>query len=322
MTISGFSFVRNGTLLYLPFIESMKSILPICDEFVMAVGEGDLDDETREALGRLNEPKLRIVGTTWDLKSFPQNTVFAHETDKALVECTGDWLFYIQGDEAVHEKYLPVIKSACEYYLEDPTVEGFLFRYRHFWGDYDHVHNDHGWYNREIRIIRNLPQIRSWRDAQGFRYYEQQPNSYEEYRTKEGNRKLRVIELDAEVYHYGFVRPPDFMQRKAKRNDQTYAGKSERDVPEVPLFDYGDLSQLPLFHGTHPAAMQDWIAKFNWAEDLSKPRPKKLNRPKHKHERAKNKVLTWIETKLLGGRQILTRKNYERIGMHSSKLND
>lgn len=319
MTISGFSFVRNGTQLYLPFIESMMSILPICDEFVMAVGIGDEGDETLEKLNGLQEPKLRIVETKWDLKAFPQNTVFAHETDKALAECKGDWLFYIQGDEAIHEKYLPVIRSACESYIDDPRVEGFLFRYRHFWGDYHHVHNDHGWYNREIRIIRNLPQIRSWRDAQGFRYYDQQPTSYETYRTKEGSRKLRVIELDAEVYHYGFVRPPDFMQRKAKRNDQTYAGKSELDVPEIPLFDYGDLSKLPLFQGTHPRAMQAWIEKFNWAEDLSNPRFKDLKRPKHKHERVKNKILTWIETKLLGGKQIFTRKNYERIGTHSFK---
>jgi hypothetical protein len=39
MKISGFSFVRNGIKLYYPVIESIQSILPICDEFIIAVGK-------------------------------------------------------------------------------------------------------------------------------------------------------------------------------------------------------------------------------------------------------------------------------------------
>jgi len=321
MTISGFSFVRNGSLLYLPYIQSMQSILPICDEFVMAVGRGDEDDETLEQLEALREPKLQLVHTEWDSLRFPKNTVFAVETDKAKVHCKGDWLFYIQGDEAVHERYLETIKQACEAYVDDPQVEGFLFKYKHFWGDYHHVHRDHGWYNREIRIIRNSPQIRSWRDAQGFRFYDEFESSFEGYSTKDGNRKLRVIELDAYVYHYGFVRPPDYMQRKSKRNRDTYLGTTESVTAEPAPFDYGNLSELPLFKESHPAVMDEWIAKFNWADQLqyeSATYPE-IKRRKHKHERLKNKVLTWIETRLLGGHQILTRKNFVRIGTHLNK---
>jgi len=48
MRIAAFSFVRNGFDYGVPFIESIQSVLPICDEFVIAVG--DSTDGTREAI--------------------------------------------------------------------------------------------------------------------------------------------------------------------------------------------------------------------------------------------------------------------------------
>lgn len=48
MKLSGFSFVRNGIKLYYPVVETIKSILPLVDEFVIAVGKGDEDDTSRK----------------------------------------------------------------------------------------------------------------------------------------------------------------------------------------------------------------------------------------------------------------------------------
>ncbi len=47
MKISGFSFARNADVLGYPVAESIRSILPACDEFVIAVGKGDPGDRTR-----------------------------------------------------------------------------------------------------------------------------------------------------------------------------------------------------------------------------------------------------------------------------------
>ena len=103
MKISGFTFVKNADKLYIPVKQSILSILPLCDEFVIALGDNDPDDRTEEFIKEINSPKIKIVHTKWDTKTFYKNTEFARQTDIAKSECTGDWLFYIQSDEAVHE---------------------------------------------------------------------------------------------------------------------------------------------------------------------------------------------------------------------------
>src|SRR5436190_21159058 len=154
MTISGFTFIRNGSKLFYPFAESIRSILPLVDEFVIALGEGDADDRTLQIIESIASPKIRILHTQWDLATYPNGTEYAHQTDLAKAECKGDWLFYLQSDEVIHENDLPAIQLACEKHLNDKRVEGFLFHYYHFWGDYDHYLPYHGWYEREIRIVR------------------------------------------------------------------------------------------------------------------------------------------------------------------------
>jgi len=95
MKISGFSFARNTVKLYYPIAESIRSILPVCDEFVIAVGRGDEDDTTRAAVESIGDPKIRIIDTVWS--DTLENKVLAEQTNIALDACTGDWCFYIHG---------------------------------------------------------------------------------------------------------------------------------------------------------------------------------------------------------------------------------
>ncbi|NLK62099.1 MAG: glycosyltransferase, partial [Fusobacteria bacterium] len=169
MKISGFSMIKNSSKLYYPIQESIRSILPIVDEFVVAVGDCDKDDNTRELIEGINSDKIKIIDTVWDLEKYPYGMENAHQTDIAKAACTGDWLFYLQADEVVHEKYLEKIVESCKKYLNDKEVEGFLFKYIHFWGDYNRYHKSHSWYPKEIRIIRNDKEIHSWESAQSFR---------------------------------------------------------------------------------------------------------------------------------------------------------
>jgi len=50
MKISGFSMGKDITKLYYPFKESIMSILPICDEFIFALGKGDEYNQTRKEI--------------------------------------------------------------------------------------------------------------------------------------------------------------------------------------------------------------------------------------------------------------------------------
>ena len=304
MKISAFSMCRNAHKLYYPIEESVRSVLDLVDEFVIAVGGGDQDDRTLEILRGIGSDKIKIIETQWDIDSFPNGTVHAQQTDLAKAHCTGDWLLYLQADEVIHEDDLPRIELFCEVYQDDDRVEGMLFQYWHFWGDYDHIVQGHGWYPKEIRLIRNRPEIHSWESAQSFRVIPDFDGS--SYRSKAGTRKLKVVETPIRVYHFGWVRPPAMMTEKMNRLDRIHSHQEERYSGD---FHYGSREACIEFPGSHPKVMHDRIEELNWD-----PWTKGVEgRPKHKHERWKNRLLTWIERRFLEGEPLFSFKNYELL---------
>jgi glycosyltransferase involved in cell wall biosynthesis len=310
MKISGFSFVKNGIKLYYPIVESIKSILPIVDEFIIAVGKSD--DETRDRIASIEDSKVKIIDTVWEERYFKKGIINSIQTDIAMKQCSGDWLFYLQADEVVHEKYLSVIEKRCKELLDNKNVEGLLFGYKHFWGDYNHYHKGHGWYPNEIRIVRNLPEIHSWQSAQSFRKFDY----YDNPRQESGHHKLSVAKVDAEIYHYGWVRPPHLMQNKKRALDSVHWGlKRAKDHydkgPEE--FDYGPLDLLGKFNGTHPAVMEEMISRFNWEDKLQLSRKPNKYREPHKHETFKYRLISMIEKIFYGGRTIGGFKNYRLV---------
>ena len=259
MKVSGFTFIRNAVKYDYPIAEAIKSILPICDEVIVAVGKSD--DATLSLLQNI-DPKIKIIETIWDESLKEGGEVLAVETNKAFnaVDLNSDWCFYIQGDEAIHEKYLDVVYAAMQQYKDDKNVDGLLFKYLHFYGSYDYVGNSNQWYRNEIRVIKNDKSIYSYRDAQGFR--------------KVNNEKLNVKPIDAYIYHYGWVREPHAMQAKFNsfgslwRGDEWSAGAEKKYSGP---FDYSQIDSIEKFTGTHPQVLSDRIKKMNWKfeRDLS-----------------------------------------------------
>lgn len=247
MRVCGFSFIRNGMKFDYPFREALLSIVPICDEIFVAVGNSE--DDTLNTVRSLH-PKIKVIETVWDDSIKTGGKVLAVETDKAFqaIPAMYDWAFYIQGDEVLHEKYIPVVKRALEENLNEKNVDGLLFNYLHFFGSYDYVGAKLSWYRREVRVVRNNKKIYSYRDAQGFR--------------KDNNIKLDTKLIDAWIYHYGWVRTPQAMLSKIKSSKQLYCGDdATRDVE----FEYSE-SHEPVvrFDGTHPLLMNDRIQQKNW----------------------------------------------------------
>jgi glycosyltransferase involved in cell wall biosynthesis len=311
MTISGYTFVRNATKLAFPFKESLLSILDLVDEFVIAYSPGDEDDNTLGLIESIGSNKIKVVHADWNPERFKKNTLYSHLSDIAKHNCQGDWLFYLQADEVIHEKYLEIIKNACQHYLENDKVEGLLLNYRHFWGDYDHCFTHHGWYPKEIRIIRNNPAIHSWRDAQSFRLFDDFAGNTENYQKKEGTHKLKVVAIPAYVFHYGWVRNPIKMRIKQNRMVETW--DPNRLVIVEKSIDYGPLSRIPLFTGSHPLVMQEKISSMNWQDSLQYTGKIMPGRPKNKHEKFRYRIKSWIEINLLGGWEIGGFKNYKIV---------
>jgi hypothetical protein len=289
MKVTGFTFIRNAIKFDYPVVESITSILPLCDEFIVAVGNSD--DGTRQLIEHINSPKIRIIDTQWDDTLREGGQVLAVETNKALdaISDDTDWAFYIQGDEVVHEQYLPEIRESMEQWKDNPEVEGLVFNYLHFYGSYDFVGDSRRWYRREVRIIRNNKRIRSYRDAQGFRL---------------GGRKLKVKCIDACIYHYGWVKPPEKQQLK-QHHFNRYWDNQEWEINKEPVkepFDYTQTDSVAWFKATHPQVLQERIKKMNWKFDVD---------PTQKKFSLRFRFLHWIEEKT--GWRIGEYRNYTII---------
>jgi hypothetical protein len=251
MKLSGAAIIRNGVKLEFPFVESIKSILPLCDEFVIGVGAGE--DDTRKAVENINDRKIRILDTVWDFSKRAGGELLSSETNKVIDECKGDWIFYLQSDEVVNEKDFDKIRAALERAEKDPAIEGIVFDYLHFYGSYFTVQKGRNWYRREVRIIRNRPGIRSFGDAQGF---------------KVSGEKPKAIASGARIYHYGWARPPAKMMEKIRSfhklwHDDEWIEKacSSEDIANY----FTDLGNLEDFAGGHPAVMAKRIDKVHLA---------------------------------------------------------
>ncbi len=252
MKVSGFTIIRNAIKFDFPVVESITSILPLCNEFIVAVGNSD--DGTLDVIRNIDDTKIRIIETIWDERLIGKGgKVLAAETNKSLeaISDDADWAFYIQSDEVVHEKDLPAIYSAMEKWKDDSQVDGLLFKYLHFYGSYDYLASSPHWYSREIRIIKNHRSIFSYNDAQGFR--------------KGKNKKLKVKPVDVYYYHYGWVKHPETMQKKRLFHLTWQNEKVSKEERNSRQYDYSKIETIQLFNGTHPKVIHSRIEKKNWA---------------------------------------------------------
>lgn len=252
MKVSGFTIVRNAVKYDYPVVESITSILPICDEFIVAIGKSD--DDTLQLIKSINSPKIKILETVWDESLREGGRVLAVETDKAFqaVAADSDWAFYLQADEVVHEEDLPAIKETMLKWKDSKEVEGLLFKYKHFFATYDYIADSRKWYRNEIRVIKNNKEITSYKDAISFR--------------KKG-QKLNVKRVPATIYHYGWVKNPKVQTEKRKSFEKLWHDDEwvkQHFKEEEQEFDYSSIDSLAEYKETHPAVMKKRIESKNW----------------------------------------------------------
>ncbi len=249
MKVSGFTFIRDGVRLGYPFVESILSALPICDEFVIACGAGT--DGTRERLAEIDDPKLRIIDTQWNENITRHGFVYGQQKMLAQYCCDGDWAFYLEGDEVLHEDQLPQIRQAMLRHLDDHHIEALTFDYYHFHGDQRTIYAGARFYRKAARIIRNS--IRTIA-PDGLYWAVIKDKTWFGGRNKRRTRYPRAAETGAHIFHYGNCRHSDY--RKAKSDtvskfwSRPFAAHGYGDV---------DPQALAPFTGEHPAIIADWL---------------------------------------------------------------
>lgn len=275
MKVSGFTFLRNGQKLGYPFVPSIRSILPLVDEFIIALGP--CDDDTKKMVRDIGDPKIRIIPTTWNERMRGDYSVggfvYGQQKSIALFNCTGDWAFYLEADEVLHENDLTKIRAAMEKHLKDERVEALAFDYLHFYGNKNTIACSPGWYRSEVRILRNT--IPAWSSEALF------------FNVLDGHKKSRyprAAQTGATIYHYGWVRSEAQMDLKSA-SVQKYWNDSK-----LPAMDYSkiDASVLKPFSGAHPQIVQDWLPKV---DGIFQADPKhQLTSREKKHRR-----MMWLE---------------------------
>ena len=298
MKLSAFTYVRNGFEFNYPFIESIKSLLPLVDEYIVVVG--DSSDGSREAVAQLG-PKIKIIDTVWDMSLRKGGKLFSTQSNAGLDNISGDWAIHLQADEVLHELDLAKLSESIQRNNSDAKVEGLLFPFLNFYGDYDHIHTGRTAHRYEIRAFKRSPQIRSYRDSQGFRKYP----TLDAYEKGIKSEKLNVAKIDVPVFHYSYVRPPEQMRKKANYFMRFWFDDNivhNLAAAGGNLYDYNAVDKLENFLGTHPAIMNSRISSKDWTF---------LYNPKKQRVSMRHKLLNYFEK--LTGYRLGEYKNYRLV---------
>lgn len=285
MKVSGFTFLRNAVINGYPFEESIQSILPIVDEFICVIGESL--DGTRERVVSLGDPKIRIIDSQWNESMRERGFVYGQQKMVGHYNCRGDWAFYLEGDEVLHESEIAGIRETMERYLSDPQVEALYFDFLHFYGTPDQI--GIGGYRKAPRIIRNS--IRSIAPDGLF------------WVVLDENKKGRYPQAkfaNGKIYHYGHCRKIEKMAEKLRQVGRYW----DRDHEIFRGYGFIDMAELRPFRGSHPAVMSHWLSVE--AENYFEQDPRyKLSRRDYR-----NRIRFWIEEIL--GKEI-SKKHFRSI---------
>ena len=253
MKISGFTYIRNGFEYKYPFLASIKSLLPIVDELIVVVG--DSSDGTREAIEKLANVKIKIVDSIWNNSLRSGGILFAEQSNIGLKYASGDWLIHLQADEVLMEDSKDEILKSISYANLNENIDGVLFPFLHFWGDYNHIRNTRRTHRYEIRAFKNNRNVLSFRDSQGFRKYDKNSNG----------KKLRVIKTKVKVFHYSYSRNPKLMKKKANYFKRFWHSDDwiQKKTNEKP-FDVNYVDKLESYSGIHPKYMKSTIKQKDW----------------------------------------------------------
>jgi len=274
MRVSGFTFIRNGEMLGYPFIESIQSALPIVDEFIIAVGKSE--DNTLKKIRSIKSNKIKIIETQWNDVMQDRGFVYAQQKMIAQYNCTGDWAFYLEGDEVLHEKDLETISNSMKKHLNNLEVEALYFDYYHFYGKPSQI--GIAGYKRAPRIIRNS--IRNY-SPDGLFFVVMDQN-------KKG-RYPKAAHAGCYIYHYGHVKKIERNNEKNKQVGQ-YWGNNNPD--EFLTYSNVDSRELRPFTESHPAIVKDWLKTEAELEFKINPNYKITSKDK------KHRIRFWLDEKL------------------------
>jgi glycosyltransferase involved in cell wall biosynthesis len=146
--------IRNGVKNGYTFLESIRSIVDVADEFL--ISDGHSTDGTYDYLKAAAKrfKNINLFQDEWTTSNHGEAIAVMTNTLKARANCK--WIYNIQADEVVHESFLPKLLYLTEQNQSD--YRSFAVKFLHFVGDFFHVETNPG-YRFAVRLVPNCENI-------------------------------------------------------------------------------------------------------------------------------------------------------------------
>ena len=280
MFISGFTIIKNAISRGYPFVESILSVLPICDEFI--ISDGYSNDGTYEFLNELKRKfpnKIVLFQDVW--KDTRGGKILRDLTTKTMRRCNGEYLFYVQADEVYHEDVLNEIKNLPSLFS---NTEMFLFPRYNFIGPYLTLGKDEKSLSKycdfEIRFIKNKSYIKSSGDSWAFSYdlrrlikkYILNPKSMRRMLLFYTDLNRKYLYLKYPIFHYHSIFPMNYIE-KLKGHKEVYKEREYNILSETKIENYKEFwkkqiekipSDFEEYKGEHPKIMEGILGKLKY----------------------------------------------------------
>ncbi len=267
-SLGAFGIYKNVILRDYCAIESISSILPEVDRFIINIGvsEDKTEELIRDTFG--DNKKCHIFTSPWTQgRDYPGIGFLSEQTNLALYKLDTQWAMYLQADEVMHENDSRQLKDWIDRAEREDSI-ALTFNYLHFYKDYNHLRKDYknggDAYDREIRCFKNTGDIFSWGDAQSFTTTSlsldprgPQPLMHE---------TQLLLDSPLNIYHLGWVHEPKVMLDKKRYLADFYnisePGRNEK-IPENESGGYDFQEEVLEFKGEHPKIMRERIERFD-----------------------------------------------------------
>ncbi len=151
MSLSCIMIIKNGIKNGYTFLESIRSIVDVADEFL--ISDGYSDDGTYDYLEEASKKftNIRLYRDHWDVSKHGEAIAIMTNKLKARAKC--DWVYNIQADEVIHESFLPDLSNLTS--QKSNKYGSFALKFLHFVGDFCHVETKTG-YGVAVRLVPNI----------------------------------------------------------------------------------------------------------------------------------------------------------------------
>ncbi len=242
MTLGGVLFIRNGEEFDYCYLQAMACLEELCDSVVVL--DAGSDDNTLQQLSRNKSDKTLLVGlhkSEWDKQQGREKLAYFQNLAKSFLGT--DFYFLLQGDEIIHEKSFPVIRTAIE-----KGWEAFYCTRRNLWKDCNH----------EL----DVPQHRKPCSTEVIRLAKVKYDSVDDGESISAPAIMQYVK-DIEIWHYGFVRKKEVMKGKIINMQEGVFGiDHDPKLDNMEVFDWSAWfkeEDLKLITDPHPKFIKEWV---------------------------------------------------------------